>query len=294
MARPILVTGAAGMLGTEIVPALAAAGHEIVPHTRAAAGSLTDFAAAARFVAEHSPSVVVHAAAETNVDLCQDSPDHAYGVNAVATGALAAAAAEAGAIFVYVSSSGIFDGTKDGPYHEFDQTSPLTVYADSKRQGEVLALQANPRTYVLRAGWLFGGSFSFKKNFVAARLREAAGKPSLSSATDKRGCPTYTADFAAFLVELLAKQPPFGIYHVVNSGSASRFDYVSAIMRLGRTGVPVEGVDSSQFPRRAPVPSNEALEMMMARIVGVTVLRPWEEALEAYLQASLPAEGTPA
>ena len=276
----ILVTGSTGMLGREFVEQGKKRGHEMIGWTRAEL-DLEKPQEGIRKIAELKPDAVIHCAAETNVDLCEREPQRARQVNGQAPGELAAAAKKAGARFVLVSTSGIFGGTCRGPHREADLPCPETAYAKAKLEGERAVGQAHPGALILRAGWLYGGPLEFRKNFVGARLREAQTTQELVSASDKLGSPTWTKDFAEAALELLEKGES-GIVHLVNSGEASRFAYVSEILKITGKQNKIRAVDSGFFPRAAVVPDDERLAS-----TRIHELRDWREALREYLQNRL-------
>jgi dTDP-4-dehydrorhamnose reductase len=284
----LLINGASGMLGSEFVLTASKQGHEVIALTRQDC-DITLRDDVLRIVKQMWPEAIIHCAAHTDVDDCERNPDHASRVNADAPGHFAEAARQGGCCLLYVGSSGIFDGKKTGPYTENDPPGPLTQYARSKLEGEKRVALVGCDHLIVRTGWLFGGSASFKKNFVAARRREAAQKPVLQSAADKRGSPTWTRDFAQKSLELLACRAR-GLFHVVNADSASRFEYVAEIVSLLGLDTKVEPVDSSSFARLAPVPDNEALASVRLPQIGVPALRPWRDALKEYA-AELRREG---
>lgn len=280
--KRILVTGAGGMLGSEFISRLRAKGVlcEGVSRPRV---DLDDPASFASCVDEGSWDVVLHCAAETNVDACETDPEMASRRNHESTMAMAHAAARQGAKFVFVSSSGVFDGKQSEPYHEMAAPSPSTAYARSKVTAEETLLREVPGSLVVRAGWLFGGAASQKKNFVAARWREAQGKEELVSAGDKFGSPTWTRDLVDLVMRLVEAEA-HGVIHTVNSGVASRAEYVAEIVRLFGLSTSVRAVSSAEFPRKAPVPDNEALTSVRLQEFGVAPLRSWREALEEYVR----------
>lgn len=228
------------------------------------------------------PGAIVHCAAETDVDLCEREAEHAMRVNAETPGKLAEVAGRIGAQFAFISTSGIFDGKKSEPYTELDEPAPLTAYGSTKVAGEKKVMEAIPQALILRAGWLFGGPLNLKRNFVGARLREAEGKKEVVSAMDKRGSPTWTKDFVEIAMGLLDSKKS-GVFHLVNSGVATRQEYVSEILSLARNSARVRGVTSDAFVRAAPVPDSEAL--ISCRLPAP---RKWKEALKVYLAESLP------
>jgi len=268
------------MLGREMMEVGRKKRHEMVGWTRKEL-DLEKPEEGIRRIAELEPGAVIHCAAETNVDRCEREPELAIRVNGETPGRLAAAAKKAGAQFVFISTSGIFGGEKRGPFSEEEPPRPGTAYAKAKVYGEERVRKEHPQALILRAGWLFGGPLEMKKNFVGARLREAETTPELNSATDKQGSPTWTKDFVAAAFELLEKGES-GIGHVANTGKATRFDYVSEILKLAGKHHPVRPVDSGHFPRTAAVPDDERL--VSTRILP---LRDWREALRDYLQNQL-------
>ena len=237
----VLITGAAGMLGSAMVPAFIAGGHEVtasdlVPRDIDGVAlqhlDVRDGAAVRAAISATSPDVVLHLAAETDLETCQSDPDGAYRTNTVGTQLVALAARDAGATLVYISTAGVFDGTKtDGPYTEFDAPRPINVYGDSKYQGELIVMRTTPRYFVVRAGWMIGGGDRDHK-FVAkvlSQLRE--GRRTIHAVTDKLGTPTYTVDFAMNLLALL-ETDLHGLYHMACRGEGSRFDVAKELVRL--------------------------------------------------------------
>jgi len=248
----MVVTGSRGMLGREFMEAGFGEGHRMVGFTRQEL-DLERPGPGLEKLAALKPDAVIHCAAETDVDLCETKPEWAREINAEAAGRLAEASRALGAHFAFISTSGLFDGSKPGPFTEKDAPNPPTAYGKSKLAGERRVLAAHPEALVLRAGWLFGGPLELKKNFVGARVREAEGKQVIFSATDKRGSPTWTKDFAEAALELLEKGES-GIVHLANSGEASRFAYVSEILKITGKQNKIRAVDSGFFPRAAVVP----------------------------------------
>ena len=283
-----LVTGASGMLGSDFCMMLKARGAELAgySHDKFDVRKLDQVR---HFISVERPACVVHTGAFTDVDESERSPEIAYSTNSIGAWNVALACAEFNAVMVYVSSCGVFDGRKGEPYTEFDQPAPLTHYHRSKYLGEQLVARHCRRHYIVRPGWLFGGSAKHRRNFVEARRREALAKPEIVSANDKFGSPTYTIDFAEQVVELIPTEA-YGTYHVANLGFASRYEYVKRIIQELALPNEVRPVDSDFFPRSAPVPAWEALDDMCLRLRGVVKMRPWEEALADYVANRLSRE----
>jgi dTDP-4-dehydrorhamnose reductase len=279
---PILVTGAHGLLGSALLAELAQRDVPAVGWSRTDVDlARPDLLPAA--CARVAPRAIIHCAAWTQVDLAEEHAAECHTINVAASARLAGWAAQAGAAFVYISSGGVFDGTKASAYDERDTPAPRTVYHRSKYEGEITVRAAHPSALVLRVGWLYGGAPDLPRNFVAARVREARGQAVVRSTPAFRGSPTWSRDAARRILDLLAAGRS-GLCHVANEGVASRLEYVAAILRLAGLATRVEpGV----FARKAPVPANEALCSVQAAAWGLAPLRPWEDALADYISAHL-------
>lgn len=269
------------MLGADLAETSAAAGHDVIATSRETL-DVTSLEGVQHAVTSMRPDCVVHCAAVTNVEECERNPELAYSANTLATWNVALACARADIPIVYVSSCGVFDGTKADLYTEFDTPAPRTHHHRSKFLGEQHVATHCRKHFIVRPGWLFGGSVVHKKNFVAARRREALANPVMVSAKDRFGSPTYTVDFANQVLHLIASEA-YGTYHVVNLGLASRFEYVSEVIRTLSLPNEVKPVASDFFPRGAPVPVWEALDNTCLRMRGLLLMRPWQEALAEYV-----------
>ena len=228
----------------------------------------------------HRPDAVIHTAVY-HVEPCEADPERGYRINAWAAGIVAQACEEAGSIMVQVSTGGLF-GDDLRAYHEYDPVVLKTVYAKTKHAAETLVQRHCRRHYILRTGWLYGGSPQHQRNFVAARYREALKKPVMQGAGDKFGSPTSTVDFAEALPAIL-ESGQFGLYHVTNAGGCSRADYVQHALRAFGLATVVDPVDSSHFPRKADVPACEILTSYNLPNAGLPLLPPWEDALDRYV-----------
>ncbi|TWX40256.1 dTDP-4-dehydrorhamnose reductase [Frigoribacterium sp. ACAM 257] len=271
--RRWLVTGARGMLGSDLLEALF--GRDVTVLGRADL-DVTDRDAV--FAAVQGHDVVVNAAAYTAVDAAESDEEAALAVNGTAAGLLAEAAASVGAVFVQVSTDYVFDGTATSPYAEDAPLAPVSAYGRTKAEGERLALQANPdRTYVVRTAWLYG---QHGPNFAKTMLKLAATRDTVSVVDDQVGQPTWTLDLAHQIVALVDSGAPAGVYHGTNSGTASWFDFARAVFTAaGLDAARVEPTDSSTFVRPAPRPSYSVLGHGAWEQAGLAPLRPWTEAL---------------
>jgi len=279
----IVVVGAAGQLGRELLRVLPADGAVGLEH---AALDVRDADAARERIAALAPVAVVNATAYNRVDDADRDPTEAFAVNDVAVGNLARAAAGAGAFFVHVSTDYVFDGTARTPYREDDAPNPRGAYARSKLAGERRAAATLPRHAIVRVAGLYaaGGSRGKGGSFVDRVLEKArAGEP-LRIVDDQVTAPTYAPDVAATLARLLprwvAGSAPAGIYHVTNAGACSWLAFARAALELA-------GVEADVAPRPSapedPRPRYSVLANARLAALGEPLLRDWRAALAAYL-----------
>jgi dTDP-4-dehydrorhamnose reductase len=283
-----LITGAAGMLGTDLAAVLAARGADATLLTRADL-DVTDADAALVAVAGHD--VVVNTAAYVRVDDAEENEDEATAVNAVGAENLAVAARRAGARLVQVSTDYVFDGAATAPYAEDHERDPLGAYGRSKAEGERRALAAHPEgTYVVRTAWLYGRHGG---NFAATMVSLAANRETVSVVDDQFGQPTWTLDLAEQIVRLAGSDAPAGIYHGTNGGATSWHGFARAIYaELGLDPERVHATDSTAFVRPAPRPAYSVLGHDGWARAGLAPMRPWREALHAAVaQGVLDAPG---
>ena len=217
----ILVTGAGGQLGRELIDVLAP--HEVHGRDHRAL-DITNREAVRETVEQVRPAWVINAAAYNDVDAAEGAAELAFAVNASAPGYLAEAAARTGAGVVHISTDYVFDGRKGAPYTETDRAQPLSVYGRSKYEGELQVLSAHPSACVVRTAWLYG---EYGKNFVKAILSAAERGAPLKVVADQVGSPTWTRHLAEGIGELI-QTPARGLFHVANGGSCSRFEFAQA------------------------------------------------------------------
>jgi dTDP-4-dehydrorhamnose reductase len=273
----VLLVGAGGQLGQAIqstwsdVELLSATSRDL---------DIGDGPATLRAINDVKPTIVINAAAYTDVDGCESHRETAYRVNAFGPRNLAAACLTAGAALVHISTNCVFDGTASEPYLEFAPTNPISVYGHSKLAGE-LAIQAIlPQHYIVRTAWLY--SPAAKRNFVQTVLRLAKDSPRLRMVADEIATPTLVTDLALALAKLV-RDPFYGVYHLTNTGECSRFDYAREILRLaGNDNVPVEPMLLADFVRPARPPRYSVLRNFCGEAIGIT-LRPWQDALAAAI-----------
>ena len=273
----VVVTGAAGQLGSEIVERYATRA-EIVPVTRQTL-DLADTAAVQDFLSSHAPDVVINCAAYNNVDGAEEHAADALRVNALAVRALALGAAAAGATFVHYGTDFVFDGLADRPYTEDDEPSPQSVYAQSKLLGEWFAADV-PRHFVLRVESLFGGR---ARRSSVDRIADAirAGEPSRVF-TDRTVTPSYVQDVAAATWHLLETRATPGLYHCVNAGVTTWHDLAREIGRILDVEPNLVPVKVADVPMKARRPQYAALSNAKLARAGF-VMPEWRDALRRYL-----------
>lgn len=275
----ILITGAKGTLGRELVAALLPQ-HDVTGEDLDTL-DVTDANRVNAWIGDSRPDLVIHCAALTAVDYCAEHPDEALAVNGFGTQAVALACQAHDTALLYVSTNEIFDGLTDRKYLEYDAPNPTNPYAYSKWVGEQVVRDLVRKHYVVRTSWLFahGG-----KNFVHTILRLARENVPLRVVTNEVSSPTYTTDLAAAICQLIETQR-YGIYHLVNEGYTSRYGFARHILDLaGYAGRPVEPIALAEYPRPSRPPQYAMLRNFAAARLGIT-LRPWQEALAAFLEA---------
>jgi dTDP-4-dehydrorhamnose reductase len=278
----VVITGHNGQLGRQLQASFA--DHQLLP-LDLPGDDITQPAICTR-VADFKPDLVLHAAAFTNVDGCEQDPEQAFRANAVGTQNIALGAQAAGAALLYISTNEVFDGSAREAYREWDRPSPISVYARSKAAGEQIVRDLLSRFYIVRVAWLFGPSGN---NFVTKILSAAQKNGALRVAADEFGNPTYAPDVAA-AVRRLVESGHFGIYHLTNRGFCSRCDFARAILQQAGYGdVPITPILSADWPRPSRPPLHSVLANTAGAAMGLT-LRPWEQAVAEYV-ALLRSEG---
>ena len=271
----VLVTGAGGQLGRDVVDRCAAAGDQVVACDHATL-DVADRDRVLQVMAAAAPDAVVHAGAWTNVDGCETEPDRAYAVNALGTRHVAEAARMVGARVCYLSTDYVFDGTATRPYHEWDATNPLSVYGRSKLAGEAVL---GPDDTVVRTSWVCG---RHGRNFVKTILARAAEGRQLTVVDDQHGCPTFTEDLAAMIRTLVVARRP-GVFHVTNQGPTTWYRFArDAVELAGFDPALVTPVTTAEMhpPRPAPRPANSVLDNAALRLAGIPLLADHHEPLE--------------
>jgi dTDP-4-dehydrorhamnose reductase len=275
----ILVTGAHGQLGSQLVERLREQRHHVTGIDIDSV-DITQPDAVRDIFETFEPELVLHCAALTAVDYCAEHPDEALVVNGFGTQNIALACQAQGATLLYVSTNEVFDGQAGYHYREYDAAHPINPYGYSKWVGEQIVRDLVPRHYIVRTAWLFahGGS-----NFVHTILRLAGEGKRLRVVTNEISTPTYTYDLAGAISQLIQTQH-YGIYHLVNTGYTSRYGFARQILDLaGYADTPIEPIALAEYPRASRPPEYAVLRNMAAARLGIT-LRPWQDALAAFIE----------
>ena len=269
-ARRVAITGAAGQLGSELVRAFGQVGDDVLALARPDF-DLTDSAHLARLTSWR-PDVVVNAAAWTDVDGAAREPEHAMAINGDGAGAVARAAADAGAMIVQVSTNEVFDGALDRPYVEEDEPNPINPYGASKLAGERLVAAASPRHLVVRTAWLYGGAVSFPQKIRAAAERALAEGPELRIVDDEWGNPTDVRWLGPAIERLvrieLADEEPLRVYHLAGWPPATRYGWAGRL--LADLPIRLEPISGDEYPRASRVPRRAVLDVARAVGRGIT------------------------
>ena len=280
----ILVTGADGQIGYELVRLLAA--HGELHATRRADLDLADADAVAKAVRATRPTLIVNAAAYTAVDRAEDEPELAHQVNAQAPGVMAEEARRQGAVLVHFSTDYVFDGTAGAPYTEDAPVAPLNVYGASKLAGETAIRQTGAAALIFRTSWVYGVRGS---NFLLTIRRLARERDELRIVADQTGVPNWAATLASAVERIVAMGPAAsaeraGLYHLSCNGSASWYDFARAIVG-DRPAPRVVPITTAEYPRPARRPAYAVLDTARFTRVFGFALPPWREDLERCLAA---------
>ena len=282
----VLVLGAAGMLGTDLLEEWnkltsdSDAAHDELIAADSAEADLRDAAQAEQLIQNARPDWVVSCAAYTDVDGCEENRELAFAVNATGVENVARAAEKIGARVFLVSTDYVFDGKGTRPYETNERVAPINVYGASKAAGEEALRKNSSQWCIGRTSWLFG---VHGPSFPEKILKAAETRPELSVVNDQVGSPTYTRDLAAAIRDLVRKDAR-GIVHINNEGVCSWFDFAKEILaKSGRGSIPVHPITTDQSARPARRPHYSVMSPSSLHAFGIR-LRPWQEALTAFLK----------
>jgi len=263
--QKFLITGADGMVGSYI---------DFGIKTDKNTLDIRDEKAVRDCFEKYHPEIVIHLAAETDVDLCQRDPAHGYKINTLGTYNIAVAAREFNAKMVYISTTAVFDGKKNELYSEEDTPNPQNIYGRTKYLGEIIVKDIVPQYLIIRAGWMIGGGPEKDKKFIAKIIKQL-NSPEIKVVNDKMGSLTFAKDLIRG-IQILLKDEQTGIYHLVNKGLCSRYDIACEIVKQLKPSVKIIPVSSDYFNLDAP----RGAETLGSKI---DIMRPWQDALKEYL-----------
>lgn len=280
----VAVIGSSGQLGTDMVRVLERVGdYRVFPLTHADV-ECTDTESVRRILLTVSPNFIINCASFVRVDDCEDYPEKAFQVNALGTRNVAQVCADLNAVCVYISTDYVFDGEKRVPYTEDDLPRPINVYGVSKLAGEYFVRTVSPRHFVVRTSGLYGAAGSSGKggNFVDSMIRLAREGRPIRVLNDQVLSPTYSADLAG-MIERLIHTEAYGLYHISNSDQCSWYDFADRIFALLGLRPNFGPTTTAAYGAKARRPAFSVLAHTALERLGLDRLRPWPEALRAYL-----------
>ena len=275
----VLVTGAKGQLGTDLMNELEKRGIEGIG-VDVQEMDITDAEACRRVIKNSGADAVIHCAACTAVDAAEDNADLCRRINGEGTRNVAQACKEADTKLMYISTDYVFDGQGTRPWEPDDERHPLNVYGQTKYEGELAVEELSDKYFIVRIAWVFGVA---GKNFIKTMLRLGKERGAVSVVDDQIGSPTYTYDLARLLVDMI-QTDKYGRYHATNEGLCSWYEFAKEIFRQAGMDVPVTPVSSDQFPAKAARPSNSRLSKEKLGENGFERLPAWQDALGRFLK----------
>ncbi|MCH3909290.1 MAG: dTDP-4-dehydrorhamnose reductase [Bacilli bacterium] len=277
----IIVTGAKGQLGTDLLAELSESyPQDVVLGIDRAEVDLCDRNAVLRFVNNEKPDAIMHLAAYTAVDKAESDADACTAINVGGTKNVTDAAEEVGAKILYISTDYVFDGTKNGIYDPNDKKNPLSVYGKTKSEGEDI-VAAYPKHFIVRTSWVFGKN---GRNFPYTMLNLARAGKSLKVINDQVGSPTYTPHLSKLIAEIIHSSV-YGIYHCTNEGFVSWYDFTKEIMRLaGINDVIIKAIHTDEYSVAAKRPLNSRLSKNSLYAAGFHHMPTWQEAIYEFMK----------
>lgn len=278
----VLVTGANGQLGYDVVKELKKQNIECYGAVRKDF-DIVDFKATEEFITNYMPDAVIHCAAYTAVDKAEDEQGLCYLVNASATENIAEICKKINAKMLYISTDYVFDGTKAGFYEVDDEPNPMNVYGKTKLLGEQAVQRILDKYFIVRISWVFG---EHGNNFVKTMLRLGKERKEINVVDDQYGSPTYTADLAPLLVDMIQTEK-YGVYHATNEGVCTWAELAEEIFKIAGMDVKVNHITTAEYPTRAQRPMNSRLSKRKLLQSDFKTLENWRSALENYVSEEI-------
>jgi dTDP-4-dehydrorhamnose reductase len=281
------ITGTNGLLGSTFVKECEKMKLNVVSIQRKDYKHSASAKEIAHFLQSSAIKTLIHCAANTDLEHCERNPTECYLDNVFLTEILASACFKLGIKFVYISSTGVYGDWKKEPFNEYDITLPTTVHHNSKKLAEEQLAHISCGHLIIRTGWLFGGTPEMNKNFVMNRIMEARNSDGIIySDVSQSGNPTNCKDLVNAVFALL-KSDCVGVFNLVNSSFATRFDYVQAIIEFANLDVVVKPTDKSAFYRVAKVSENEMAVNLKFNKLGIGIMPDWKSSLSEYVSGLL-------
>lgn len=276
----VLVTGASGQLG-QALQHVADNYTDVDFHFAASAeADVTDKKSLAAIFKRLKPDYCINAAAYTAVDKAESEPDKAFAVNVTGAHNLAEICRDCNVVLVHISTDFVFDGKKDTPYLESDQTNPIGVYGKTKREGEIEIQKVLPEHYIIRTSWLYS---QFGANFMKTMLRLASERSSLNVVSDQLGTPTNAVDLAKAVMHIIkSDKKAYGIYHFSNEGETSWYGFAKQIFKVNNINIDVSPIPTSAYPTPAQRPAYSVLDKSRIKETFGINIKNWQEAIPLY------------
>lgn len=275
----VLVTGVKGQLGYDVVKELEKRGMEAVG-VDIEEMDITDFASVEKVINEAKPRAVIHCAAYTAVDAAEENQEVCRKVNVEGTQNIANVCKELDIKMIYISTDYVFDGEGTKPWEPEDERNPVSVYGQTKYEGELAVQNTLDKYFIVRIAWVFGIN---GKNFVKTMLKLAESRDTLTVVNDQFGSPTYTYDLAKLLVDMVQTEK-YGIYHATNEGICTWHEFACAIFKTAGIEMNVLPVSSAEYAAKAKRPSNSRMSKEKLVESGFEKLPTWQNALERYIE----------
>nr|WP_205609573.1 dTDP-4-dehydrorhamnose reductase [Clostridium sporogenes] len=286
----ILITGAKGQLGSQIINILKAGKTELgainnlyrdaeIIATGSKELDITNMNSVKRFIKNRLPNIVINCAAYTNVDDCEDNYELAFKVNALGVRNLAIACEKIEAKLVHISTDYVFEGNGQVSYREYDLNNPVSVYGKTKLLGEQYVREFCSKYFIVRTSWLYGYN---RNNFVKTIIKAAKEKGRLQVVDDQRGNPTNVEDLVYHILKIILTEE-YGIYHCTGKGECTWYDFACKIIEFSDIDCKIDRIKSEQLNRKAKRPAMSSLDNMMLRCTIGDEMRNWKEALKVFI-----------
>lgn len=277
----VLVTGASGQLGSDVVKYLLDHGHQVIAPSREEM-DIVSVSRVSGYFQENTPSAVIHCAAWTAVDAAEDNEELCRLVNADGTRNIVESCRALDIPLVYISTDYVFDGSGDRPRKVNEPTNPINIYGKSKEEGERI-VEKYPKHFIVRISWVFGNN---GKNFIKTMLNLSKKTETVKVVDDQFGSPTYTVDLAPLLTEMILSKK-YGTYHAHNEGYCSWYDVAVKVFEIADIKERVIPIKSEEYPMKARRPFNSRLDTSSLTENGFVKLPPWEDAVKRFVKTLL-------